>query len=174
MEVMHMRWILALVVLAVGCGVEKPTARPSLPTIPDVKPVRSPLEQAKLPDFSLTTSRIAPGPSKLTGPFGMQSFLACNCTWRGVTNWKFNKDNTFAVWIEGPLDRDLDKITSIPIPAGETRLTGRWEATKTELTLTDVTTGSGKPVEPFVLDLEWVDGKVLIDIAGFRYSKSTI
>lgn len=169
------KWTVVCLVMLTGCRTEEQHA-PAPPLVPPSgPPSASSSEQPLDPSLSVSpaAARTVPstGGTPLQGPWHMRDHLASANVWKGPVFWRFNEDGTFVIWIEGPLDQDLDSRISIPIPAGETRLTGNWQATTTELQLSNVTTGAGKPVRPFTLDLGWVDGKLHIDIGGFRYSR---
>ena len=172
---MRRKWIILCLAILAGCRSEKqqvPELRPKEPPLP--MSAFSP-EQPLAPSLSVSPTATRrpppPGPVPLEGQWHMADYLSGPKRWKGPVFWRFNEDGTFVTWIEGPLDKDLDSLISIPIPPGETHLTGHWRATTTELQLSNVTTEAGKAIEPFVLDLGWVDGKLHIDIGGFRYSR---
>ena len=116
-----------------------------------------------------------PGPVPLRGPQHMEEYLAGAAAWKlwyeddPVQFWEFKQDGSFSVWIEGDSKQDLNSLLGAPIPAGATRLTGKWEATTTQLKLSEVITASGETVKFFSLDLKWMDGKLRIEIGGHHY-----
>jgi len=107
----------------------------------------------------------------------MEEYLARPTAWElwyeddPVQFWEFNQDALFSVWIEGDSEKDLNSLFGVSIPAGATRLTGKWEATTTQLQLSEVITASGETVQSFALDLKWVDGKLRIEIGGHHYMR---
>ena len=107
----------------------------------------------------------------------MEEYLADAPAWKlwyeddPVQYWEFKQDGSFSVWIEGDSQKDLNSLFIAPIPAGATRLTGKWQATTTQLQLGEVTTASGETVKSFPLDLKWVDGKLRIEIGGHHYMR---
>jgi hypothetical protein len=119
----------------------------------------------------------APGPVSLRGDEHMTAYLAGAKQWKmwyvdePEQFWKFEPDGTFAAWIEGDSDSDLPSLFSPDIPAGATKLTGTWQATTTQLQLSEIVTSSGDAVEPLTLDLKWVDGKLRIEIGGHHYMR---
>jgi hypothetical protein len=107
----------------------------------------------------------------------MTAYLAGAKQWKlwyvdePVQFWQFGRNGTFAVWIEGESDSGLESLFSEEIPSGARRLTGRWQATTTNLKLSEIVTSSGEAVEPLTLDLKWVDGKLRIEIGGHHYMR---
>ncbi len=107
----------------------------------------------------------------------MEEYLAGAKQWKlwyeddPVQFWKFDPDGTFSVWIEGESDSDLQTLFAGGISPGAKKLTGKWQATTSQLQLSEVTTPSDEALEPLTLDLKWVDGKLRIEIGGHHYMR---
>ena len=114
-----------------------------------------------------------PGPDPLRSDGHMQWFLTSADAWGledgSAQYWQFTGDGHFLAWIEGPSQRDLQSLFSRTIPKGTRRLEGQWEATMTELSLRNTKTSSGQAVPDVSLPLRWVDGKLYLEIGGYRY-----
>ena len=117
------------------------------------------------------------GPIPVQGAGQMKRFLTGARQWRlsdddqPVQLWQFDRNGTFSAWIECESDEDLRRLFSAGIPADAKKLTGKWRVTTTELQLRNIVTFSGEAVEPFTLELTWVDGKLRIEIGGHHYMR---
>ena len=107
----------------------------------------------------------------------MEDYLASARTWKlwyeddPVQFWKFDQDGTFTAWIDGESDLSFKSLFPAAIKYETTRLTGKWQATTTQLQLSKIDSSSGEGMKPFTLDLKWVDGKLRIEIGGHHYMR---
>lgn len=112
-----------------------------------------------------STKPVSPGPVELRSADHMREFL-CSGRFSAVGSdatrrtswWEFRENGTFAARLEA------------------SHLSGSWTANETELNLTEleVRTGpDGELTEPADrrLRLQWVDGKLNIEIDGVQYRK---
>ena len=117
------------------------------------------------------------GPVPLRDAQHMADYLAGAKAWelwnqeKPAQFWEFEQDGIFTVWIEGKSDSDLSNLFPGRIPSGVRKLTGKWQATTMQLQLSDVNMSSGEALEPFTLNLKWVDGKLRIEIGGHHYMR---
>lgn len=121
---------------------------------------------------------LEPGPESLRNDTQMESFLLHCPSWipehlgedEPAHHWAFSENGTFVLCVDNSAGSDLQQVFPAAISQSAQEIRGRWECTMTTLTLTEVRTASGKQVEPFSLPLEWMDGKLYIEIGGIRYS----
>lgn len=119
----------------------------------------------------------APGPTPLRGTQHMEDYLPSASAWKlwyrddPVQFWNFDQDGTFTAWTEGESELGLEGLFPDQINSETTRLTGKWRATTTRLQLSEIIGTEGEAVEPFTLDLRWIDGKLRIEIGGHHYMR---
>ncbi|MHC5114803.1 MAG: hypothetical protein ACYTGP_10300 [Planctomycetota bacterium] len=128
--------------------------------------------------FATTVAGCSPstGPVPLRSVRQMKRFLG-GATYRDwipadalFHMWRFHADGRFELWVEGPNPITLYlEIGHRALPEDARRISGRWDATKTELTLSEVTAADGTECHDMEMGLLWVDGKMRIDIDERRY-----